>query len=112
MAGQDPWWAMNRTVVARLLRVLLVACVVTLVLVVVAEGSVFSFGYGPIVVLLPFLAMGALALGLALVLPRIDAAVQRLTHHREITPWGGASTAPAVGGGDRGVGGATTSVRS
>ncbi len=78
---------MNRTIVARLLRVLLVACGVAGVLAVVAEGSVFAFGYGPVVVLLPFLAMGLLALGLALVLPRIDAAVEQLTHHREVTPY-------------------------
>ena len=46
-----------------------------------------AFGYGPIVVLLPFVAMGVVALGLGVVLPRIDAVVERLTHHREVTPY-------------------------
>jgi hypothetical protein len=86
---------MNRTIVAKLSRVLLVACGVAIVLAVVAEGSVLAFGYGPIVVLLPFIAMGMLALGLALVLPRIDALVERLTHHREITPYSALAAAAA-----------------
>ena len=78
---------------ATLLRVLLVACVVTVVLVVVAEGSVQAFGYGPIVVLLPFVAIGALAVGMAVLLPRIDALVERLTHHREVTPYSALASA-------------------
>jgi signal transduction histidine kinase len=86
---------MNRTIVARLVRVLVVACLVALVLLVVADGSVFAFGYGPIVVLLPFLAMGLLALGMALVLPRVNAVVQRLTHHRHVTPYSALAAAAA-----------------
>ena len=78
---------MNRTIVATLLRALLVGCGVALVLLVVAEGSVLLIGYGPIVVLLPFVAMGAVAIGLGVVLPRIDALVERLTQHREVTPY-------------------------
>jgi signal transduction histidine kinase len=78
---------MNRTIVARLLRVLLVGCGVALVLFVVAEGSVLAFGYGPVVVLLPFIAMGVVALAMGVVLPRIDSLVGRLTHHREVTPY-------------------------
>ena len=86
---------MNRTIVATLLRVLLVGCGVALVLLVVAEGSVLAFGYGPIVVLLPFVAMGVVALGLGVVLPRIDALVERLTHHREVTPYSSLASAAA-----------------
>jgi hypothetical protein len=77
----------NRRIVARLLRVLLVACGVALVLLVVAEGSVLAFGYGQVVVLLPFLAMGGLALAVGVVLPRVYAVVARLTHHRQVTPY-------------------------
>ena len=86
---------MNRTIVATLLRVLLVGCGVALVLLVVAEGSVLAFGYGPIVVLLPFVAMGIVALGLGVVLTRIDAVVERLTHHREVTPYSSLASAAA-----------------
>jgi len=95
VSGLDRWWAMNRTIVATLLRVLLVGCGVALVLFVVAEGSVLAFGYGPIVVLLPFVAMGIVALGLGVVLPRIDALVGRLTHHREVTPYSALASAAA-----------------
>ena len=84
---------MNRTIVARLLRVLLVGCGVALVLFVVAEGSVLAFGYGPVVVLLPFIAMGAVAIAMSVVLPRIDALVGRLTHHREVTPYSALASA-------------------
>ena len=86
---------MNRTIVATLLRALLVGCGVALVLLVVAEGSVLLIGYGPIVVLLPFVAMGAVAIGLGVVLPRIDALVERLTQHREVTPYSSLAAAAA-----------------
>ncbi|HVH23481.1 MAG TPA: hypothetical protein VNA11_13595 [Pseudonocardia sp.] len=84
---------MNRTIVARLLRVLLVGCGVALVLFVVAEGSVLAFGYGPVVVLLPFIAMGIVAIAMSVVLPRIDSLVGRLTHHREVTPYSALASA-------------------
>jgi signal transduction histidine kinase len=86
---------MNRTIAATLLRVLLVGCGVAVVLLLVAEGSVLAFGYGPIVVLLPFAAMGLVALGLGVVLPRIDALVGQLTHHREVTPYSALASAAA-----------------
>lgn len=86
---------MNRRITATLLRVLLVGCGVAVVLGVVAEGSVLAFGYGPVVVLLPFITMGAVALALGVVLPRIDATVQRLTHHREVTPYSALASAAA-----------------
>jgi signal transduction histidine kinase len=86
---------MSRMFAARLLRALLVACGVALVLVVVAEGSVLAFGYGPVVVVLPFVAMAVVAIGLGAVTPRIDALVQRLTHHREVTPYSALASAAA-----------------
>jgi signal transduction histidine kinase len=86
---------MNRTIVATLLRVLLVALGVAVILLVVAEGSVLLLGYGPIVVLLPFVGMGVVAIGLGAVLPRIDALVERLTQHREVTPYSSLASAAA-----------------
>ena len=78
---------MNRTIVARALRALLVACGVAVVLVVVVDGAALVIGAGPLGVLLPFGAVLVVALGLGAVLPRIDRAVERLTHHREVTPY-------------------------
>ncbi len=92
--GQDRWWSMNRTIVARLLRALLVACLAMVVL-AVDELIVHPFGYGPIMVLLPFVAMGGLVLGVGAVLPRMDALVERLTHHREVTPYSALAEAAA-----------------
>jgi signal transduction histidine kinase len=75
---------MDRTVVARLLRALLVACGVAVVLVVVVDGIAAS---GTLEVLLPFVVVALAAAGLGVVRPRIDRLVERLTHHREVTPY-------------------------
>ncbi|MHA6630528.1 hypothetical protein ACU61A_34250 [Pseudonocardia sichuanensis] len=75
---------MDRTVVARLLRALLVACGVAVVLVVVVDGIAAA---GPLEVLLPFVVVALAAAGLGVVRPRIDRLVERLTHHREVTPY-------------------------
>jgi signal transduction histidine kinase len=85
---------MNRTIVARLLRALLVAGLVTVVL-AVAEAVVSPIGYGPMAVLLPFVAVGGLVVALGGVLPRIDALVERLTRHREVTPYSVLASAAA-----------------
>jgi signal transduction histidine kinase len=86
---------MNRTIVARVLRALLVACGVAVVLVVVVDGAALVLGAGPLRVLLPFGAVLVVALGLGAVLPRIDRAVERLTHHREVTPYSALAEAAA-----------------
>jgi signal transduction histidine kinase len=78
---------MNRTIMARVLRVLLVACGMAVVLVVVVEGGSLVLGSGQLSVLLPFVAVAVAAVGLRVVLPRVDGLVQRLTHHREVTPY-------------------------
>jgi signal transduction histidine kinase len=86
---------MNRTVVARLLRALLVACGVAVVLVVVVDGGTLVLGSGPLAVLLPFVTVAVIAVGLGIVLPRIDHVVERLTHHREVTPYSALAAAAA-----------------
>ncbi|OZM79323.1 hypothetical protein CFP66_26615 [Pseudonocardia sp. MH-G8] len=78
--------AMKRTILARLLRVLLVACGVVGVLVVVVEGG-SAVGAGAVDVLLPFVAVVLAALALGSVQPWIDDVVERLTHHRDVTPY-------------------------
>ncbi len=78
-----------------MLRVLLVACGVAVVLVVGVQGGSYALGPGPLAVLLPFVAIAAAAVGLGAVLPRIDRIVERLTHHREITPYSALAAAAA-----------------
>jgi hypothetical protein len=79
---------MDRTIVARLARPLLVSVCVAAVLTVVVRGggamlgSEESFG-----VLLPFLAAAVCVVGLGMVRPRVDRLVGRLTHQREVTPY-------------------------
>ncbi|MEN3265301.1 hypothetical protein [Pseudonocardia sp.] len=90
---------MNRTIVARVLRALLVACGVAVVLVVVVGGGGLVAGSAGVAsgltVLLPFLAVAITAVGLGVVLPRIDTVVERLTHHREVTPYSALAAAAA-----------------
>jgi hypothetical protein len=89
---------MNRTIVAKALRALLVACGVAVLLLVLVDGAAVlgfgSTGSGP-AVLLPFVAVAVAAVGLGVVLPRVDAAVARLTHHREVTPYSALAAAAA-----------------
>ncbi|GAA0920649.1 hypothetical protein [Pseudonocardia zijingensis] len=92
---------MNRTIVARLLRAMLVACGSCAVLVATLGVAALVIGSGPLDVLLPFTAVMAIALGLGLVLPRIDQLVERLTHHREVTPYSAlAETAARIRAGE------------
>jgi hypothetical protein len=78
---------MNRTIVARSLRAVFVACGVAVVLVVVVEWPGRVLGPGPLEILMPFAAMVLAAVGLGAVQPRIDRIVERLTHYREVTPY-------------------------
>jgi hypothetical protein len=86
---------MNRTIVARTLRALLVACGVAVVLVVAVDWAAFALGPGPLEVLLPFMAVIIAAVALGAVQPRIDRLVERLTHHREVTPYSSLAAAAA-----------------
>jgi signal transduction histidine kinase len=88
------WGAMRRRIVARALRVLLVACCVAVVLVVVVDGGDLVLA-GPLALPLPFVAVAAAAVGLGLVLPRIGQVAERLTHHREVTPYSALAAAAA-----------------
>ncbi len=87
---------MNRTIVARLLRVLLVACGVAVVLVVVVEGRDArprTTGRSRCCCRSRPSRPSPWALGV--VLPRIDQLVERLTHHREVTPYSALAEAAA-----------------
>ena len=86
---------MNRTIVARLLRGLMVACGAAVVLVATLGAATLLLGPGPLEVLLPFAAVMAIAVGLGFVLPRIDLLVERLTDHREVTPYSALAEAAA-----------------
>jgi signal transduction histidine kinase len=86
---------MNRTIVARLLRGLIVACGAAVVLVATLGAATLALGPGPLEVLLPFAAVMAVAVGLGFVLPRIDLLVERLTDHREVTPYSALAEAAA-----------------
>jgi signal transduction histidine kinase len=86
---------MNRTIVARLLRALLVACGVAVVLVAIVDWVALAFGPGPLDVLMPFVAVVLAAFGLGAVQPRIDRIVEQLTHYREVTPYSSLAAAAA-----------------
>jgi hypothetical protein len=88
---------MTRTITARALRVLLVACGTAALFVVVVVVSAGALGLGPqqLVVLLPFLAAALAVVGLNLVLPGLDRVVERLTGHREVTPYSALAKAAA-----------------
>ena len=86
---------MNRMIAARLLRASLVACGAAAVLVVVVDWSGRVVGHGPLEILVPFVAAGLAAVGLGAAQPRIDRLVERLTHHREVTPYSSLAAAAA-----------------
>jgi hypothetical protein len=77
---------MNWTIVPWLLRASLITGL-ALLIIGIAEAIVFPFKYGPVAVLVPFLAVGALVLAFGALLPRIDAFVAQLTRDRQITPY-------------------------
>ncbi|MDT7613558.1 MAG: hypothetical protein QOF00_1005 [Pseudonocardiales bacterium] len=84
---------MNRMILAKLLRVLLVACGAGVVLVVVVGGGSVAEALlhgtdGPIQIeLLPFVGTALAAIGLGLARPRVDRLVERVTRHRDVTPY-------------------------
>src|SRR5687768_15471065 len=86
---------MNRTIAARSLRALLVACGVVGVLVVLVDWTGRVLGPGPIEILMPFVAVVVAAVGLGAAQPRIDRLVERITHHREVTPYSSLAAAAA-----------------
>ncbi len=86
---------MNRTIVARSLRALLVACGVAVVLVIVVDWVGWALGHGPLDVLIPFVAVVIAALGLGAAQSRIDRIVERVTHYREVTPYSSLAAAAA-----------------
>ncbi|OLT09074.1 hypothetical protein BJF90_44585 [Pseudonocardia sp. CNS-004] len=86
---------MNRTIAARSLRALLVACGVVGVLVVLVEWTGGILGHGPLEILMPFVALAVAAVGLGAAQPRIDRVVERITHHREVTPYSSLAAAAA-----------------
>jgi signal transduction histidine kinase len=86
---------MNRMIVARLLRASLVACGVAAVLVVLVDWSGRALRLGPLEILMPFVAVVLAAVGLGAAQPRIDRVVERLTHHREVTPYSSLAAAAA-----------------
>lgn len=85
---------MNPTILARLVRALLVAVAVAAVLaaVVLGVGALLSQELG---VLLPFVAVAGCAVALAVGLPRVDRLVTRITHHRQTTPYAALADAAA-----------------
>lgn len=86
---------MNRMIVARSLRALLVACGVAVVLVVLVDWTGRALGHGPLEILIPFVAVAMAAIALGAVQPRIDRIVERVTHHREVTPYSSLAAAAA-----------------
>ncbi|MHA6795086.1 hypothetical protein ACVGVM_16455 [Pseudonocardia bannensis] len=86
---------MSPTIVARLVRLLLVGCWVAAVFIVVVQGGGLLQGAEQAAVLLPFAAAALATIGLGVVLPRIDRVVGRLTHHREVTAYSALAEAAA-----------------
>ncbi|NMI01725.1 hypothetical protein [Pseudonocardia acidicola] len=86
---------MNRTIAARLLRLLLAGCCVGAVLAAVVAGLGVVVGGGEGWVLLPFAGAAVAVAGLGVVLPRIDRLIGRLTRHREVTPYSALAEAAA-----------------
>jgi signal transduction histidine kinase len=86
---------MNRTLVARLLRLLLVACFVAVAfpLVITVLGTVMP--QNEAAVLLPFVAAGASVAALPLVLAVVDRLVQRLARDSTTTPYSALAEAAA-----------------
>lgn len=86
---------MSRSIIPWLLRALLVTGI-AVVIIGAAEAVVFPFGYGPVAVLVPFLAVGALVIAFGVLLPRIDALIARLTRRRQLTPYSALAEAARI----------------
>lgn len=78
---------MNKTIVARSLRLLLVACFVAVVFAIVVGGLGLVLGPTERAVLPPFLAAAVAVAGLGAVLAVVDRLVQRLAHDSTTTPY-------------------------
>ncbi|GJF03988.1 hypothetical protein [Pseudonocardia sp. D17] len=78
---------MNRTILARLVRGLIVALAVAVVLVAVVDGVGVLLPAEGVGVLLPFAAAALCGAALVAFMPRLGRIVIRLTHHRETTPY-------------------------
>ncbi|WP_028923686.1 hypothetical protein [Pseudonocardia acaciae] len=86
---------MNKTIVARSLRLLLVACFVAAVFPVVIGGVGLVLGPAEGSVVLPFLAAAVTVAGLPAVLAGVDRLVQRLAHDSTTTPYSALAEAAA-----------------
>jgi signal transduction histidine kinase len=86
---------MNRTLVARLLRLLLVACFVAVAFPLVIGGLGAVLPQNEAAVLLPFVAAGASVAALPLVLSVVDRLVQRLARDSTTTPYSALAEAAA-----------------
>ncbi|MDN5918587.1 MAG: hypothetical protein L0I76_26395 [Pseudonocardia sp.] len=86
---------MDRTIAARLLRLLIVGAGVVAVFTVLVGGLAPLLGPEQAAALLPFAVAAVLTAGLGAVLPRIDRWVQRRTHHRTSTPYSALAEAAA-----------------
>jgi signal transduction histidine kinase len=78
---------MRRTVKAKLLRAALVTGGTFVLLVTVVGAADLRDASEEITTVLPFLAVGVAAAAFARLRPGIDQVVERLTHHREVTPY-------------------------
>jgi signal transduction histidine kinase len=86
---------MNRTLVARSLRLLLVACFVAVVFPLVVRGLGFVMPRTEAAVLLPFVAAAASVAALPFVLAVVDRLVQRLARDSTTTPYSALAEAAA-----------------
>jgi hypothetical protein len=78
---------MNRTIVARSLRLLLVACFVAVVFAVVVGGLSLVLGRAERAIVPPFLAAAVAVAGLGMVLAGVDRWGHRLAHDSTTTPY-------------------------
>lgn len=84
---------MNRTLAAKVLRILTTALVVASVFAIVLPVGAATVGTGPVSTLVPFAAATAATLVVMLLLPGIDHLVGRVTGHWEVTPYSALSDA-------------------
>jgi hypothetical protein len=86
---------MNRTITARMLRFLLVACGTGSVILVVMSAEVLVPDSPQLRVLLPFAAAAVAVVALDLLLPGVNRLVERLTGRREVTAYSALAEAAA-----------------
>jgi hypothetical protein len=83
----DRWWAMNRTIAARPLRLVVGIGLVALVFAAVVGGVELVVESAEVAVLLPFVAAAVSMVGLAIVLPRFDRLVTGIAHQPSTTSY-------------------------